>query len=184
MKDASGNAPRFIRTTLNCEQLELRTNPSSNISVAFSGGNLVVTGGVASHQYIVEENAAGDILVIGQNGTTVNGASQINFGRINLKNLSINDGNGNNRITVIGVDVPGTVAVATGNGNDWVTLDDIEAANISVHESGGNNTLETTSVIALNSAVIDSGNGYNIWYDNRLMAGISLSKKGWDKIDT
>jgi hypothetical protein len=181
MKTIMGNGNCSGHTRLNCEQLESRSNPS-NISVSFSANTLAITGGPAIHQYTVEETSGGDFLIIGQNGTTVNGKAEINYGKINVSNLNINDGNGSNRITVIGVHVSDGFNLTTGNGNDVVTLDDVVATNITVHEEGGNNVLTTTGVIGINSAAIDAGSGFNIWYDNSVLAGNSLTYKGWSEI--
>jgi len=179
MMTTSANGIRSNRTSLHCEELESRSNPSSVSATFNSAGNLVVTGDSNSNEFIVEENSAGQFLVIGENGTTINGLTSINFGRIHPTDVVIKDGNGNDQISVIGISIADGFTLTTGSGNDVVNLDGVLANYVSVSASGGNNTLVTTDVIARIGANITAGSGTNYWYDNSFVVGDYLTHSGW-----
>jgi hypothetical protein len=180
MKTSSKNSLCPHRTTLNCEQLESRTNPG-NVRAFVSQGSLWVYGDNSGVTFTVQENLAGDYFVIAGAGTTINGTSAVGFGAIHPINVTADAGKGDNHIAIYGVHPSNILWMTLGSGNDYVNLSGDHANYVSVNEGGGNNTLVTTQVYATASATFLAGNGYNVWYDNGYEAG-QVVERGWSEI--
>jgi hypothetical protein len=187
MKTLPANPTRSIQTRLNCEQLESRTTPS-NVNAVFNSSNyLVVIGDNGNNVILVEENTQGDYFVIGENGTNVNGktnqqTSAVGFGAIHPVGVVIEDGNGNDRIEVLGVHASNGFLVSTGSGSDFVNLEGVVANYVLVNERGASSTLETASVVAGTGASIVTEGGDSVWYDYSLVAGRYIDRSGWSEI--
>jgi len=172
---------KLVKHRLNCEELESRRNPSV-VSVAFTGGNLNITGDNAGNIFTLQENVQGAYFMTAGSNTFLNGAAAIFLGSIRPVNIYIRDGNGSDHIQVIGVRGVNIFNVQTGTGNDFVNLAGVSANYVGVFENFGNNTLETTNVVAHIGASLIAGNGFNEWIDNSLSAGVYLNERGWSEI--
>lgn len=184
MNAASATITHSSRTKLNCEELESRSNPSNLLAVLNSANDLIVYGGNAGSEIVLEENMAGDYYVMGINGTTLDGRSVVNFGVIHPTNVLIEMTGGNNQIQVIGIHATGTFAILTGNGNDYVNMSGVDADRVGVNLQGGNNTLKTTLVVAQIGANFVAGSGTSVWYDDDVLVGQYLMHSGWSQILT
>ena len=123
------------------EPMEQRRLLSGNVTASIDGsGTLVVKGDNKSNDVIVIAGA-GDTLVVGKPGTTVNGGTA-------------------------GADFPGfpNISVNTGNGDDTVELDDLNGQNASVDTGNGEDQVLVQTIFfpgqsSVNNLNIDTGNG-------------------------
>src|SRR5262245_42531676 len=94
---------------LGCEPLEPRENPAGNVTAFLLGGSLTVVGDALDNAVSIQQSPVGDIVVVGLNGTTVNGRSSVLVGRGLLNTLNMNGGN--DAVEVVGPFVLGGMNV-------------------------------------------------------------------------
>jgi len=159
------------RPRLNCEQLEARENPAGNVNVFISGGQLFVIGDAFDNAVSTQQDAFGNIVVIGVNGTTVNGMSAISLGSFIPMDAIFVGGAGNDQIDVAGLFVTRQITVSGGPGNDLVQLRGVNANFITVGMHDGNDTLIGLTVRARTGMQIDGGTGFDIALLRNIFAG-------------
>jgi hypothetical protein len=159
------------RPRLNCEQLESRENPAGNVSVFISGAQLIVAGDAFDNAVSTQQDQFGNVVIIGVNGTTVNGQSAIFLGPFIPFDAIFDGGAGNDQIDVAGLFVSRQLTVSGGSGNDLVQLRGVNSNFITVATHDGNDTLIGTNVVARTGMQIDGGTGFDIGLLRNISAG-------------
>jgi hypothetical protein len=154
------------RSRLGFEVLEARDNPAGNVNAFFSGATLNLIGDAADNQIAVAQNSAGELVVTGLNGTTINRQSSINLGRVQLDGLWVNLGDGNDSVDVTGVAVTRGVAIEGGNGNDAITLSNVGAQTVSISGGAGDDGVTFNAVAASQGVKILGGPGADTFTNN------------------
>jgi hypothetical protein len=152
--------------------LERRALLAGNVTAAFNGANLVITGDNANNQVEVLYNGV-DVLVRGLSGTTVNGAAA-DFLAVAASdtlpgNLEVTLGKGNDLLYVDdAVVVTDDLIVAPGAGNDTTVLDtvtvggDIELGSIfPTTDDPGNDAVSMDNVTA-DFILVVTGTGHDL----------------------
>src|SRR5262245_56222403 len=122
------------RTRLGFEALEDRTTPAGNVTASIINNQLFVTGDGNSNQVSTQQDAAGNLFVIGVSGTLVNGQGAVAFGvRQNLTDGVFVGGGGHDSIDVAGLRLSSGLSVRTGEGNDLITLRNLTALYVSAY---------------------------------------------------
>lgn len=166
MKVSSPIDGSHIQQHLRCEHLEDRDTPAGNVSAALVGGDLYVLGdsNPAGNQVGVVQDNAGNVFVVGLNGTTVNGQSQVFVGTGNPNRVSIQlGGTGPNRAEVDNV-WTNFVDVTTGSGADEIVFNGVQALNISADAGAGDDAVLVQNVAAWRGANLSGGEGNDTLY--------------------
>jgi hypothetical protein len=161
----------MITNRLRCERLEARDTPAGNVTAVLSGSQLYVTGDGFDNAVSTQQDAAGNIVVVGVNGTTVNGQPWVYVGQGILSDVVIRGGGGNDQIDVAGLYVTGGLTIETGNGNDQVSIRDVTAPYVVAYTRGGSDALLTTNVYASVAIDFQGGDGYDYWQNRNTQVG-------------
>jgi hypothetical protein len=162
----------FPRTRLACDQLEARENPAGNVVASLSGGTLRVAGDAADNQISIQQNAAGDIIIYGYDGTAVNGLPSVYVGRGVLDRLEVDMADGADYADTSGVLVNIDLTLYGGNGHDTLAVYNSSAGN-SIAVGGGpdNDYIAITNAVAGNSVFMAGGSGIDTLDYNGASAG-------------
>ncbi|HYH65221.1 MAG TPA: hypothetical protein VD866_11050 [Urbifossiella sp.] len=152
------------RTRLGCEALESRETPAGDVALAFSANGLFLTGDAAANRVHVEQNSAGDVYVVGQDGTTVNGQPFVYVGRGPLPQFVADLGEGEDYLALVNV-FAGRVDVRGGSGGDGLYLINVGSSGDIIIDGGvGNDTLYASGAAAGNAFVIHGGPSTDWWH--------------------
>jgi hypothetical protein len=155
---------------LGCEPLEQRENPAGNVTAFLSGGTLVALGDAADNAVGIQQTAAGDIWMIGLNGTTVNGRSVVFVGRGFLTGVNVQMNGGNDFVELFNLFVGGDIAVQGGTGNDTIRLAALTGRNIAVDAGAGDDAVGTQGVVATSSVFLNGNLGFDVFVDRGVTA--------------
>lgn len=144
------------------EQLDSRDVPAGNVIVTLSGGGFVIAGDDAANQISVQQNAAGDVFVVGLNGTTVNGQSAL----------------------FVGNGIPTSVTAWMGNGSDYIEVVGLVAGNVTLRGEAGFDTLVAVDVFANNNVELFGGGENDTMFMADVTAGNIVSLDGRDGFDS
>ncbi|MFK7770443.1 MAG: hypothetical protein AB8B55_24750, partial [Mariniblastus sp.] len=149
--------------SLHMETLEPRQMLSGNVMAMFTGGSLVITGD-ADHNdlqiQVVEEN----LVLVGQNDTTINGNAD---GFVLAENSISFAGNviaklkqGNDRLVIEpGAQIEGSILIFAGDGDDAIGLDDVKIGGKTTIFAGGGNDSIVSRNSQLQNGMLASGHG-------------------------
>jgi len=147
------------RAFLNVEQLETREVPAGNVTATLSGGALFLAGDQFSNQVSVQQNSLGDIVILGRNGTTINGQPSVYAGRGIPGAFAADMGAGDDHLEVLGV-FAGAITLQGGLGNDSLVLGNVGAAgNIELYGGEQNDNIVLEGVWAHDTLWADGNNG-------------------------
>lgn len=156
---------------LRCEQLEDRDTPAGNITAVLSGSQLYLTGDAFDNAVSTQQDASGNIVVFGVNGTTINGQSSLFIGNGILRDLIIRTGDGNDLIDVAGLFVTNGITVESGNGNDQTQFRNVTAQYIASYSGSGSDALMTSNVQVGVGFDFKGGDGTDYWQNRGITAG-------------
>lgn len=148
---------------LGIEALEGRSLMAGDVFAAVEGSLLLVEGDNLDNQVTIAQTAAGDVVVSGQNGTTINGLPSVRFVRPALNAAEVRLGSGNDTVVLRGVQLTNDLFVDLGAGNDRLTT--VAAApvtvgaNASIYGESGNDTVVLNSLTVREDLFIDGGIG-------------------------
>jgi hypothetical protein len=149
---------------LNCELLEARDTPAGNVTAGVLGGTLIVDGDSAFNRVRIEQDAVGNLFVIGLEGTTVNGQSAVFVGQGVPDGVFVSLNDGQDYLEMVGV-FAGAINIQGGNDGDGLWMWNVGAAgNIEVAGGEANDTVFVSGVVAGNALVLDGGNAFDIWH--------------------
>lgn len=127
---------------MNLESLENRKLMAGDVAVALEGQLLTLRGDNLSNQVVVAQNAAGTVTISGQNGTTINGLPSLRLINPQLNALEIRMEDGDDSVTLRGVNVANDIFAQLGAGNDQIitpaTTPVTIGANASIEGGAGN----------------------------------------------
>ncbi len=106
--------------TLQVERLEPRTCMAGNVTASLAGGILTLTGDSLANEIQAYQTAPGSYRIVGNPGTTVNGAAFVNVSGV-TGDVNINLGNGDDFVQLMLV-APKNLNIDMGTGNDFVSL--------------------------------------------------------------
>ena len=112
------SACKFV--SLRVEELEARTLMAGNVTAIMSGGNLTLSGDTLGNEIQAYQTAPGTYRIVGNPGTTVNGASAFTASGV-TGDVKINMGAGDDFVQLMMV-VPGNLNIDMGSGNDFLSL--------------------------------------------------------------
>lgn len=171
------------------ERLERRLLLAGNLVATYSAGELRIDGSAAGDQAaLVASPTDNRVVVMGQNGTTVNGSDTVEFNAVN--DITIDLGGGDNRISLqSSTPRPAafeTLNLRTGNGDDVVFID-----RLNVEQSTRINTLGGDDLVIITGAwmsdlkvMTSTGDDAIQLLDNRLSGTSSVATvAGNDAID-
>jgi len=150
---------RTTKARLGIERLEARGTPAGNVTATVSGGVLFLTGDGADNQFGLQQNASGDVVVYGLNGTSVNGQPAVFVGR-GVPNAVVAELRaGNDYFEVLGL-AAGGVFIDSGNGSDSIALANVRTAgNIEVRTHLLDDAVFMSGVVAGNQMILHGGDG-------------------------
>lgn len=161
---------------LGLESLENRQLMAGQVFVALEGSLMRVTGDNLSNQISITQNPAGDVIVAGQTGTTVNGAPSVRFVRPALNAMEVRMEGGDDTVTMRGVQLTNDLFVDLGAGNDRLTSPAATpisvGANAALYGSAGNDTFQLTNSQVREDLFIDGGIGIL----NANLSGVNVDK--------
>jgi len=130
------------------EVLEPRTTPVGNVTASLAWGTLTLTGDQFANEISIT-TSAGNILVTGLNGTTVNGLAAP-YLATSVSAITANLGAGNDSISITSVTLSGNLTINSGSGADLVSIDDLSAASMLIDLGTGNDSISIGSVSSVN----------------------------------
>ena len=95
---------------------------ANNVEARVEGSLLVIEGDNVGNRIVVARNAAGDVVVTGQNGTRINGVASARFPRLALNAAEMQLGGGNDVVTLRGLQIANDLYVNLGKGADRLTV--------------------------------------------------------------
>lgn len=170
------------RVRFNCERLECRENPAGNVTALVSGGSLFVAGDALDNQVSAQIDSDGNLVVIGVNGTTVNGQPLVRFGPMVPMNAVFDGGAGNDQIDVAGILVGNSLQISGGLGNDLAIVRGVSTNFISIATHSGNDLIITNNSVARTGATLDGGVGFDTWSFSNFFARSFAVHNGFERI--
>lgn len=136
---------------------------AGDVFAAVEGSLLRVEGDNLDNQVTIAQTAAGDVVVSGQNGTTINGVPSVRFVRPALNVAEVRMGSGNDTLVLRGVQLTNDLFVDLGAGNDRLTTAAAPpvtvGANTSIYGESGSDTVVLNSLTVREDLFIDGGIG-------------------------
>jgi hypothetical protein len=136
---------------------------ANNVEARVEGSLLVIAGDNAANQIVVGRNAAGDVVVTGQNGTKINGVTSARFPRLQLNAAEMQLGGGNDVVTLRGLQIANDLYVNLGNGADRLTVPAAASItvgdNVAIEGAAGNDIIRMDGIVAGQDLYIDGGIG-------------------------
>ncbi len=129
------------KSALRMESLENRIALAGDVVAALEGSLLVVAGDNLANELSITQNAAGDVTLLGLNGTTVNGLSSLTLANPLLNSAEIRMEGGNDKLTVTGLRTSTDLNIDLGAGNDAANVVANAGGNLSVKGEVGNDTV-------------------------------------------
>jgi hypothetical protein len=114
---------------------------ANTVNAILEGELLVITGDNLANAITLTTNSAGDVLVVGRNGTLVNGTPSVRFRRPVLNSVEILMFGGNDNVLINGLTVNNDLFLNLGDGNDTLRSGLVPSsigANLSVEGASGN----------------------------------------------
>ncbi|MCA8996505.1 MAG: VWA domain-containing protein [Planctomycetaceae bacterium] len=149
---------------LSSERLEDRTLLSGNVSASLSGGKLTVVGDNADNDVTAEVTPMGDLVIAGQNGTTINGVAQWSIPATAVSHVAINMQGGDDSLAVDGgnpalASLSGLAWIQLGDGHDQLSLENLNfGGGLVVYGSGGDDAISIDNS-HLRSGLVAGGTG-------------------------
>jgi len=154
---------RYRLHSVAVELLERRTLLTGNVTAAYSHGDLVLRGDNADNSVAIL-NDAGNLVIRGSNGTTINGSSDDFVAIMSATNIHddlwVNLRGGNNTLSLQNVQVGDDVHMRSGRGNDTITIADSHIDdNLLINTAKGNDTVVVQNLNVSEDIRISTGAG-------------------------
>lgn len=180
--------PRYRLGKLLFERLESREVLSGDVVAFFSGNNLQLIGD-DDHNFVRMDLIDGDVVLRGENGTTVNGGASFivrtdsaqlpgavlaSFGEGNDRiafgagityagGIHLTMGKGHDQISVDSSNLVGDLACITGKGDDVIALREVDIiGKLLLNTDRGDDTVSLDSVEISGDMLIDLGKGHDV----------------------
>lgn len=136
---------------------------ANNVQARVEGSLLVIAGDNAANRIVVARNAGGDVIVTGQNGTKINGVTSARFRRLQLNAVEMEMGNGNDIVTLRGLQIANDLYVNLGAGADRLTVPAaasiIVGDNVAIEGGAGNDVVRIDGAMVGQDLYVDGGIG-------------------------
>jgi hypothetical protein len=151
------------RNRLGFESLERRALMAGDVFVAIEGELLRVEGDNLANQVTLAQTSTGDLVVSGQNGTTINGLPSVRFARAVINAAEIRMEGGDDTVVLRGLRLANDLFVDLGAGNDRLTSPATSpisvGANAAIYGEAGNDTVQLNRAKVFEDLYIDGGLG-------------------------
>lgn len=146
MKKSPRLSSKFSRRQLSMEGLENRYALSGMVSAVMQGGDLVIEGDAGNnHVFISQGPLAGQVIISGGQDDALDPltATQINGGATAVTldgftgDLNVTLLDGDDRVVVSDINLPGFAQVSLGTGNDTLSLQSRASSSVEFSENGG-----------------------------------------------
>ncbi len=124
---------------------------TNNVQAALEGELLVVTGDDLANAITLTRNAVGDVVVVGRNGTTVNGLRSVRFRRAVLNSVEVLMFGGNDNVIINNLVINNDLFLNLGDGNDTLrsgSLPTTVGANLTVEGGMGKRSHSTNRLVS------------------------------------
>jgi hypothetical protein len=136
---------------------------AGDVFVAIEGELLRVEGDNLANQVTLAQSSTGDLVVSGQNGTTINGLPSVRFARPVINAAEIRMEGGDDAVVLRGLRVANDLFVDLGAGNDRLTSPATApisvGANALIYGEAGNDTVQLNRAKVFEDLYIDGGIG-------------------------
>lgn len=159
---------------------------TNNVQAALEGELLVVTGDDLANAITITRNAVGDTLVVGRNGTKVNGGPSVRFPGAVLNSVEVMMFAGNDSVIVNNLVINNDLYLNLGDGNDTLrsgTLPTSVGANLTVEGGTGNEVIRLTGWSIGSDAYVDGQTGALNSQMTGLTVGFGITLIGDDARD-
>lgn len=147
------------KSALRMESLENRIALAGDVSAALEGSLLVVAGDNLANEISITQNAAGNVTLLGLNGTTVNGLPSLTLANPRLNSAEIRMEGGNDRLTVNGLRTSTDLNIDLGAGNDSANVIANAGGNLTIKGETGNDVVTVRGSRAGIDLNIEMGTG-------------------------
>lgn len=132
---------------------------ANDVQVRLEGSLVTIFGDNAANSILISQSAAGDLVVSGRTGTTVNGRPSVRFPRLQLNAAEIRMEGGNDFVTLRGVITGNDLFIDLGAGADRLNTSGpvTVGANLTIEGAGGNDLIQLTSLAAFEDIYINGG---------------------------
>jgi hypothetical protein len=147
------------RYSMGTEGLEDRVALAGDVSAALEGSLLVVRGDDQANELAVTQNSAGDVIVQGLNGTTVNGLASLTLPNPQLNSADVRMEGGDDQLTVTELGTTTDLNIDLGTGDDSASVVANVGGNLTIKGEAGNDSVlvrETAVGLDLN---VEMGTG-------------------------
>lgn len=145
---------------LHVESCERRIPLAGDVSVALEGSLLKVHGDNLPNEVSVQQNSAGDVSVIGLNGTRINGRSSVVLQNPRLETLDVRLSGGSDRVTIGSVRVANDMNIDGGYGDDVIQVFTPRVgSNLSIKGEAGTDQAHVQSGNVRGDLFVDMGIG-------------------------
>ncbi len=168
-----------LRRRLFVERLEDRTVLSGNVTASLDPvtGLLSIIGDASDNAIAISQGAKGTAIITGETKTAVNGAAAAGFD--NVTGISVQFLDGNDRVKINSVVLPGALSITAGTGSDTITLGnstlpqaDITVATDTTGAQGNNCSVDIRNDAITGNASITTGNGYVLNVGQTVVGGL------------
>ena len=159
---------------------------ANNVTVRTEANEIIVRGDAASNDISVSQNANGNLVVTGNNGTRVNGRSSFTSSR-RFVHVEILMGSGDDIVRLQTLNVPGDLGVYLGPGNNEVigtSMGNIVGRSLDIYGGNQRDSVSLANWAVVGSIDIDLFNGPSVVSVESSIVGGSLDVYGGDEADS
>ncbi|MEQ9407208.1 MAG: Ig-like domain-containing protein, partial [Fuerstiella sp.] len=140
---------------------------TGNVTAVMSGPDLVITSDPGDNTFSVFANQAGDIVVRGRHGTTINGVTEFvaltGVGGVLPDDLRINGSAGDDLIEISGLTVTSDVFISTGDGMDGILVSYVNTGrDLQVNSGNGDSYVDLEHSIQNRHTIVTGGSGADL----------------------
>lgn len=154
---------RNQRNRLGFESLERRALMAGDVFVAIEGELLRVEGDNLGNQVTLAQTSSGDLVVSGQNGTTINGLPSVRFVRPIINAAEVRMEGGDDTVVLRGLRIANDLFADLGAGNDRLVSPAVApitvGASALIYGEAGNDTIQLNRAAILQDLYVDGGLG-------------------------
>ncbi len=146
-----------------------------NVAVHEKGKLLFVAGDADAVSLDISQNEAGQLVVAGRGGTTINGGQAPFVASAAVRSIYAAFGTGNDVVRVHDVDIRCDLSIFTSAGNDWVLLDNVTVGDdLKILGGADDDHVSFTSVACMDLCSVDTGGGDDVVIFDHVMVDRNL----------
>ncbi len=159
---------------------------TNNVQALLEGELLIVRGDALANAITLSRNTAGEVLVVGRAGTTVNGQASVRFRRAVLNSVEVLLFGGNDNVIINNLVINNDLFLNLGSGNDTFRsggLPTVVGANLTVEGGSGNDVVRLTGWTVGTDVYVNGQTGTLNSQMTGLRAGFAITVIGDDGRD-